>query len=198
MRLVASMLGYSFILSVYLWLSLLISSLTYGTLRSWCRVSLVTYQSALTMILRYLFWNLCSISMFVGVGGCVPQLRAISSNELKEPEILSVHAFSQSAFLFNTRPLSLLPARPTNFRTMRRAITKPWIRMTSCAISRKKGEKTEAGFNGSQNNDVSSVPTSWKLVRSDCQLVVSRSGKDSKGGYICTNANSRHRCVKST
>jgi len=33
-RLVASMLGYSFILSTYLWPSLLISSLMYGTLRS--------------------------------------------------------------------------------------------------------------------------------------------------------------------
>jgi len=62
MRLVASTLGCSSILSAYLWLNLLISSLTYGTFRSWCRVSLVTYQG--TLILRYLFWNLCSISMF--------------------------------------------------------------------------------------------------------------------------------------
>jgi len=60
MKLVASMLGCSSILPVYLWLSLLISSLTYGTLRWWCRMLLVTYQ----MILRYLSWNLCSISMF--------------------------------------------------------------------------------------------------------------------------------------
>jgi len=66
MRLVTSMLGYFFILSAYLWLSLLISSLAYGTLRSWCRVSLKTYQGALTMIcfeffvvFLYLSWRLC-------------------------------------------------------------------------------------------------------------------------------------------
>jgi len=64
MRLIASMLGCSFILSAYLRLRLLISSLTYGTLRSWCRASLVTYQYALTMIQRYLFWNLWSTFIF--------------------------------------------------------------------------------------------------------------------------------------
>jgi len=65
MRLVASILECSSILSAYLWyLSLLISFLTCGTLRSWCGVSLVMYQDALTMILKYLFWNLCNISTF--------------------------------------------------------------------------------------------------------------------------------------
>lgn len=56
----------------------------------------------------------------------------------------------------------------------------------------KKGEIAEAGFRGSRNNDVSSVGTSFQLVRLDCQLVVSRSGKDSKGGFggtcVCTRA----------
>jgi len=85
MRLIASMLGCFSILSAYLWLRLLISFLTYDTLRSWYRVSLVTYQGALTMILRYLkylFWNLCSISMFVG--GRVSQLYAINSNRFED------------------------------------------------------------------------------------------------------------------
>lgn len=51
-------------------------------------------------------------------------------------------------------------------------------------MSRKKGEKAEAGFNGSRNNDVSSVGTSFQLVRPDCQLVVSRSGKETqRGGF---------------
>jgi len=47
----------------------------------------------------------------------------------------------------------------------------------------KKGEKAEAGSSGSRNNDVSSVETSFQLVRPDCQLVVSRSGKESKVGF---------------
>jgi len=67
MRLVMSMLGCFSILSKYLWLSLLISFLTYSMLRSCCNVSLVTlyhesYSRAL--ILGYLFWNLCNISIF--------------------------------------------------------------------------------------------------------------------------------------
>jgi len=64
MKLVASMLGRSSILSANFWPSLLISSLTCDTFESGCRVSLVTYQGASTMILRYLFWNLCTISVF--------------------------------------------------------------------------------------------------------------------------------------
>jgi len=49
--------------------------------------------------------------------------------------------------------------------------------------SSKKDEKAEAGSSGSRNNDVSSVGTSFQLVRPDCQLVVSRSGKESKVGF---------------
>jgi len=36
---------------------------TNGKLRSRCNVSLVTYQGISTTILRYLFWNLCNISI---------------------------------------------------------------------------------------------------------------------------------------
>jgi len=78
-RLITSMLGYSFILSAYLWLSLLISSLTYGMLRSWYGVSLTTY--ALTMILRYLFWNLWIIYVWIG---CVPKLDTVSPYWFKD------------------------------------------------------------------------------------------------------------------
>jgi len=60
-RLVVSMLACSSILSAYLWLSLFISSLTYGTSRSWCSVSLMRYHGTLTIIRRYLFWNLYNI-----------------------------------------------------------------------------------------------------------------------------------------
>lgn len=55
----------------------------------------------------------------------------------------------------------------------------------------KKDEKAEAGSNGSRNNDVSSVGTSFQLVRPDCQLVVSRSGKESKVGFSGTYVRAR-------
>jgi len=57
MRLIANMLGCSSCRRISESFDL-VSNV--GTLRSWCRVSLVTYQGA--MILRYLFWNLYSIS----------------------------------------------------------------------------------------------------------------------------------------
>jgi len=60
----------------------------------------------------------------------------------------------------------------------------------ACEVA--KSEKAEAGSSGSRNNDVSSVGTSFQLVRPDCQLVVSRSRKESKVGfsetYVCTRA----------
>jgi len=62
-KLILSILRCPSILSAYLWLNLLISSLTYDTLKSWYNVSLMTYHGALTIILCYFFWNHCNISI---------------------------------------------------------------------------------------------------------------------------------------
>jgi len=49
-------------------------------------MSLVTYQGASTMILTYLFWSLCNISIFelFYVGGCGPQLDVTSPDGFKD------------------------------------------------------------------------------------------------------------------
>jgi len=49
--------------SRYLVLMLVISALTVGICRSVCKIVFGTYHGALTIDLRTLFWNLCSISM---------------------------------------------------------------------------------------------------------------------------------------
>jgi hypothetical protein len=49
--------------SRYLMLKLVISALTVGICRSVCRSVFGTYRGALTIVLRTLFWNRCSISM---------------------------------------------------------------------------------------------------------------------------------------
>lgn len=61
-----------------------------------------------------------------------------------------------------------------------------------CEVA-KRGEKAEAGSSGSRNNDVSSVGTSFQLVRPDCQLVVSRLGKESKVDFSRTYVRTRPR-----
>jgi hypothetical protein len=49
--------------SRYLVLKLVISALTVGICRSVCKIVFGTYHAALTIDLRTLFWNRCSISM---------------------------------------------------------------------------------------------------------------------------------------
>jgi len=56
-------------------------------------MSLVTYQGALIMILRYSFWN---FYIHVPVGGCAPQLNAISPNRFKD-------CLVQQQFIFDRR-----------------------------------------------------------------------------------------------
>jgi len=79
MKLVASMLGYFSILSTYLWLSPLISSLTCGTLRSWRRMLLVTSRSVdfKIFVLRCLYFY---ISLEAVPHNWTPNLRIASYN----------------------------------------------------------------------------------------------------------------------
>jgi hypothetical protein len=58
-----SSLGCVMSFSRYLVLKLVISALTVGICRSVCKMVFGTYRGALTIDLRALFWNLCSISM---------------------------------------------------------------------------------------------------------------------------------------
>jgi len=59
-----SSLGCVISFSRYLVLKLVISALTVGICRSVCKIVFGTYRGALTIDLRTLFWDLCSISMF--------------------------------------------------------------------------------------------------------------------------------------
>jgi hypothetical protein len=58
-----SSLGCVISFSRYLVLKLVISALTLSICRSVCKIVFGTYHGALTIDLRNLFWNLCSISM---------------------------------------------------------------------------------------------------------------------------------------
>jgi hypothetical protein len=60
----ASLFGCVVILSVYLTLNFVISSLIVGTFKSVCKTLLDTYQAAFTISRRTLFWYLYNISMF--------------------------------------------------------------------------------------------------------------------------------------
>ena len=58
-----SSLGCVISFSRYVVLKLVISALTVGICRSVCKIVFGTYRGALTIDLRTLFWNICSISM---------------------------------------------------------------------------------------------------------------------------------------
>jgi hypothetical protein len=60
----ASSFGCVVILSVYLTLNFVISSLTVGTFQSVCNTLLDIYCGAYTVAGRTLFWYLCNISIF--------------------------------------------------------------------------------------------------------------------------------------
>jgi len=106
MRFFVSILGCLFILSAYFWLCLLISSLTYGTLRSWYRVLLVTYQDTWMIILRILFLilnlNLCNISMF--------ELKTVLHNRTRQIQELlcTITTYFQSTAVIYCRIASIL------------------------------------------------------------------------------------------
>jgi hypothetical protein len=60
----ASSFGCVVILSVYLTLNVVISSLSFGTFKSACKTLLIIYHGAFTNARRALFLYLCNISLF--------------------------------------------------------------------------------------------------------------------------------------
>jgi len=82
----------------YLVLKVVISALTVGICRSVCRIVFGTYRGALTVDLRALFWNRCSISMLQLLA--VPQ-RGIPYVQMGFRLVLCIrHLFSNDSFDF--------------------------------------------------------------------------------------------------